>query len=154
MNHPSIHSLRTLKCYLILLACGLYAATSWPIFDGCASVSARAQTSPAQTAGGPQTTARFDELVRSDFFAGMMGDEARLSRGMTFCEEVLAKNPRHAEALVWHGGGLLTRAAQAYAKGEQSLGDKLWQRGLDEMNRAGEFEPQNIGVKIGRSAAL
>ena len=151
MNRYAHGRLRALKCLLILLASGLYATTSLCPFKTL-PVPARAQTLPAQRAG--DENARFDELVRADFFAGMMGDEARLARGMKFCEEVLAKQPRHAEALVWHGGGLLTRAAQAYAKGDQASGDKLWQRGLAEMNHAVEFEPQNMGVKIGRAATL
>lgn len=96
----------------------------------------------------------FDMLVREDFFAGMFGDEARLERGMSFCEKVLAKHPRHAEALVWHGGGLLSQAALAYKKGNSALGDQLFQRGLKEMDDARSFEPQNMGVKIGRAATL
>src|SRR5579885_864790 len=65
-----------------------------------------------------QPTERFDLLVREDFFAGMWGDKARLNRGMKYCEDMLAKNPKHAEALVWHGGGLLTRASIAYKAGD------------------------------------
>src|ERR1051326_564770 len=61
---------------------------------------------------------RFDVLVRDDFFAGMAGDVARLNRGMQFCEKVLIKHPHHAEALVWHGGGLLTRSSIAYSRGD------------------------------------
>ena len=97
---------------------------------------------------------RFDMLVRDDFFAGMIGNTARLDRGMKHCEEVLAKNPRHAEALVWHGGGLIARAARAYTNGDAALGDRLWKTGLEEMNNAVIFEPQNMGVKIGRAATL
>ena len=97
---------------------------------------------------------RFDMLVRDDFFAGMMGDTARLDRGMKICEEILAKNPRDAEALVWHGGGLLTRAAEAYRKSNSALGDRLWNLGIKEMNDARASEPANMRVKIGRSATL
>jgi len=97
---------------------------------------------------------RFDMLVRADFFAGMFGDKARLERGMQFCEKVLAKHPQHAEALVWHGGGLLSRVALAYEKGDSALGDQLFQRGLKEMDDAKRFEPENIGVRIGRAATL
>ena len=111
-----------------------------------------AQTSTPQKAE-PQID-RFDALVRNDFFAGMMGDEARLDRGMNVCEEILTKNPRHADALVWHGGGLIARAAQAYRKGDNQRGDSLWKRGLDEMNQAVALEPNNMAVKIGRSATL
>lgn len=99
-------------------------------------------------------TERFDELVRDDFFAGMMGDTARLDRGMKFTERLIAKNPKHADALVWHGGGLLARAAKAYARGDMKSGDRMWNQGLAEMNRAAELEPDNIRVKIGRSATL
>ena len=97
---------------------------------------------------------RFDILVREDFFAGMFGDNARLDRGMRFCERVLAKHPRHGEALVWHGGGLLSRAALAYEKGDSAIGDQLFQRGLKEMDDAKSFEPENMGVRIGRAATL
>ena len=109
-----------------------------------------AQAGQAKT--GPAV--RFDELVRNDFFAGMMGDKERLDRGMKFCEQILAKDPKHADALVWHGGGLLTRAANAYRKGDQALGDKLWASGLREMNDAVALQPDNMGIKIGRSATI
>jgi hypothetical protein len=95
-----------------------------------------------------------DTIVRSDFFAGMMGNRARLDRGMKYCEDLLAKNPKHAEALVWHGGGLLVRAIHAYTKGDDANGDKLWKTGIDEMNNAAALAPDNMKVKIGRSATL
>lgn len=102
----------------------------------------------------PAKPERFDELVRDDFFAGMMGDTARLDRGMKFTEDLLARNPKHADALVWHGGGLLARAAKAYARADAAAGDRMWKQGLEEMNRAAALEPANIRVKIGRSATL
>lgn len=97
---------------------------------------------------------RFDDLVRNDFFAGMFGNNEALDRGMSFCEKVLAKHPHHAEALVWHGGGLLTRSSQAYAKGDSAQGEKLFQQGISEMDEAKDAEPNNIGVMIGRAASL
>lgn len=97
---------------------------------------------------------RFDMLVRDEFFDGLFGDMEQLDRGMRFCEKVLVKHPRHAEALVWHGGGLLSRSSAAYSKGDSSLGDQLFQRGLKEMDDAEKYEPQNMGVKIGRAATL
>lgn len=48
---------------------------------------------------------RFDQLVRVDFFSGFNGDEAALARGLKKCDETLAKDPKHAEALVWRGTG-------------------------------------------------
>ena len=62
--------------------------------------------SPAQQ---QLATQRFDYLVRADFFAGAAGDEARLARAMELCERTLADNPKHPEAMVWHGAGLLVR---------------------------------------------
>lgn len=110
-------------------------------------------TSRAQPAVESQSV-RLDKLVRSDFFAGMMGDRERLDRGMKFCEDILAADPKHAEALVWHGGGLLTRAQHAYHGGDSALGDKLWQTGLEEMNAAATLQPNNMAVLIGRSATI
>jgi hypothetical protein len=129
MHTTHARRVRLLKCLLLLSFAGadaaLYSARAF-----IAPAPARAQYPAAQQEQG----ARFDEIVRGDFFAGMMGDDARLDRGMKFCEEILAKNPRHAEALVWHGGGLLTRASRAYARGDSALGDGLWERGLKEMD--------------------
>jgi tetratricopeptide (TPR) repeat protein len=154
MNLPSAQHLRSIKCFFVIITCGLYAATFSQSFSRYAAISVRAQTSRTQEGGTPRAAPRFDALVRDDFFAGMMGDAARLERGMKFTEEILAANPKHADALVWHGGGLLARAAQAYAKGDASEGDSLWKRGLKEMNDAARFEPDNMRVKIGRSATL
>ncbi|MEP7364110.1 MAG: hypothetical protein ABI972_12715 [Acidobacteriota bacterium] len=52
---------------------------------------------------------RFDHVVRNDFFSGFTGNQEALDRGMKVCEQVLAGNPNHAEALVWHGAGLATK---------------------------------------------
>jgi hypothetical protein len=140
MNKARARRVRMLKWLLVLLLVGSYAVLR----------HARAQYPPARSGQGE----RFDDIVRGDFFAGMMGDDARLDRGMKFCEELLAENPKHAEALVWHGGGLLTRASRAYARGDSALGDGLWERGLKEMDEAVAFAPGHMGIKIGRSATI
>jgi hypothetical protein len=113
--------------------------------------STSAQRNKTQT---KPTDNDLDSLVRDDFFAGMMGDKVRLERGMKYCEDLLAKNPRHGEALVWHGGGLLVRAVHAYTNGDDLTGNKLWKNGIEEMNRAAALEPNNMKIKIGRSATL
>jgi tetratricopeptide (TPR) repeat protein len=109
--------------------------------------------------GAPQTTPqaagpRFDLIVRTDFFAGFAGDQARMARGMEACERVLADNPNHAEALVWHGSGLAFNAGQAFQKGDMKTGGELWQRGMGEMDKAVALEPDNVGVRIPRGALL
>jgi hypothetical protein len=151
MKNFSARPSRLIKCLVVIIFAGLYALLMLnQTFVHFAPTPVQAQSTSSQ--GKPQE--RFDNLVRGDFFAGMMGNTARLDRGMKFCEEILAKNPKHADALVWHGGGLLTRAANAYRKGDDKLGDKLWNQGIKEMNEAVALAPDNIGIMVGRSATL
>ena len=107
--------------------------------------------SPAQQ---QQASQRFDYLVRADFFAGAAGDETRLARAMELCERTLADNPKHPEAMVWHGAGLLVRAGQAFQKGDMGTGGPLFDRGIKEMNEAVALAPGNPGVLIPRAATL
>lgn len=111
----------------------------------------------AMLAAFPQqraTTERFDYLVRADFFAGAAGDEARLTKAIELCERTLAENPTHAEAMVWHGAGLLVRAGQAFQRGDMAAGGPLFDRGMKEMNEAAALAPNNPGVLIPRAATL
>jgi tetratricopeptide (TPR) repeat protein len=102
----------------------------------------------------PPSAERFDMVVRSDFFAGFAGDADRLKKAMDLCERVIAENPAHAEALVWHGSGLAFQAGAAFRKGDRETGMQMWGRGVAEMDRAVEIQPDNIGVRIPRGAAL
>jgi tetratricopeptide (TPR) repeat protein len=97
---------------------------------------------------------RFDFVVRNDFFAGFSGDAAALDRGMKACEQVLAQNPKQAEALVWHGGGLFYMSGQMFRKGDPNKGIELYERGLKEMDEAVALAPENVGVLIPRGAVL
>jgi tetratricopeptide (TPR) repeat protein len=97
---------------------------------------------------------RFDKAVRADFFAGFAGDDARLQKGMDACEQALADNPKHAEAMVWHGSGLAFKAGTAFRNGDMKTGGELWQRGMEEMNTAVTLAPDNVGVRIPRGALL
>lgn len=97
---------------------------------------------------------RFDMAVRADFFAGFGGDAARLAHGMEFCERTLADNPKHAEAMVWHGSGLTFQAGMAFQKGDMKTGGELWGRGQAEMDAAVALEPENVAVLIPRGALL
>ena len=97
---------------------------------------------------------RFDMKVRNDFFAGFAGDAAALARGMKACDQALTENPKDAEALVWHGGGLLFNAGQAFRGGDQQKGMDLWTRGLKEMQSAVDLEPDTVGIRIPRGATL
>ena len=93
-------------------------------------------------AQSPARTERFDMMVRADFFAEFAGDQARLQRAMMEqCERTLAENPRHAEALVWHGGGVMFQAGAAFARGDAPRGAEMWERGLKEMNEPQRSNP-------------
>lgn len=113
---------------------------------------ARAGDQPAAPA--KSTAPRFDAAVRNDFFAGFAGDRTALDRAMTTCEAVLAAKPAHAEALVWHGAGLMLRAGELFRRGDVQKGRQTWERGLAEMDEAVRLEPKMIGVRVPRAAAL
>lgn len=123
---------------------------------GAMYVSALAFTSAQQTAPPPASPspARFDMDIRADFFAGISGDEAAFTRAMTRCEEILAQDPNHAEALVWHGSGLLSMGGMAFQTGDLQKGGELWGKGLGEMNQAVTLAPDNIAVRVPRGATL
>ena len=102
----------------------------------------------------PAPAQRFDYLVRADFFAGAAGDAARLKQVIDLCERTLAENPRHAEAMVWHGATVLVRASQAFQKGDAANGRPLFEKGVKEMSDAVALAPDNPGVLIPRGAVL
>ncbi len=98
---------------------------------------------------------RFDMLVRDDFFAGLLEqDHAALDRAMKLCEDTLARDPQHSEAMVWHGGGLILRAGDAFRAGQKEQGMKLWTDGMAEMDRAVAITPDDVGTRIPRGAVL
>lgn len=68
---------------------------------------------------------RYDEKVRSLFFAGFRGDTASLDKGMKITEDTLAAEPKHAQARVWHGAGVFFRSGMAFQKGDVSNGAVL-----------------------------
>ena len=109
---------------------------------------------PWHAAGQAPAAERFDYVVRDDFFAGLRGDSARLDRAMKTCEEMLARNPRHAEALVWHGAGLLARARLAFEAGDASAARALSTRGAGEMEAAVAMAPADPAVLVPRAAVL
>lgn len=97
---------------------------------------------------------RFDLVVREDYFAGFNGDTKALERGMKASQEVLKDDPKHAEAMVWLGGGQVFLSGQNFSKGNVVDGMKMWQEGLAKMDAASKLEPDNIGVLIPRAAVL
>lgn len=113
--------------------------------------AANTGTKPVPKDGRP---ARLDMQIRDDFFIGLTGDDARLTRGMKVCEQMIAKYPNFAEAMVWHGSGLVFQSSKLFAKGESKQGMAVWQKGLDEMDAAVKLEPDTVAVLIPRAATL
>lgn len=97
---------------------------------------------------------RFDYRVREDLFAGFEGDREALERGLQVCNQTLAENPNHAEALVWRGAARVAISGDAFRQGDIANGMKNWLSGLQDMDRAKELEPENIGILIPRAAVL
>ncbi len=108
--------------------------------------ASRAQSTPAPPP--------FDEIVRADFFAGSRGDAARLERGMKLCEEELATNPTNADALVWHGAGLMFLAGQAARQQDFATAGERARRGRAEVDRAGQLAPASLSVMLVRAVVL
>ena len=97
---------------------------------------------------------RLDFKVRNYFFAGYTGDSAALAKGMKICEELLAANPKNAEAMVWHGTGVYFQGINAFQKGDPQTGGQLVQSGMKEMDSAVALAPNDLGVRIPRGAFL
>lgn len=102
----------------------------------------------------PQGKERFDMTVREDFFAGFQGDDEALARGFKKCDAVLAKNSKHAEAMVWRGAGRVFQAGQLFQKQKPAEALPLWTSGLKDLDDAVAIEPNNVGVRIPRAAVL
>ena len=97
---------------------------------------------------------RFDHTVRQDFFAGLSGNKEAFDRAMKACDEILAENPKHAEAKVWRGSGYLSLAGALFQKQDFQNAMPLFEKGIAEMDAAVALEPNNLGVRIPRAATL
>lgn len=97
---------------------------------------------------------RFDLKVREDIFAGFTGDAERLENGVKLCDETLAKNPKHAEALVWRGAAWMFQSGAKFQAGKIGEGQTLWTTGQKDMDDAVKLEPENVGVRIPRASVM
>ncbi len=97
---------------------------------------------------------RFDARVRADFFAGFAGDNKALDRAMTAAEQTISRGDgATAEAMAWHGSGLLFQAGDKFAKADYQGGGEMWSKAVAEADEAGRREPDNPAVLIPRAAA-
>ena len=83
--------------------------------------------------------------VREDIFAGfMVNDMERFASGMRKVDDILAANPRAADAICWKGGGELYLAARAHETGRAAEFEPLYAKALatfDQCRKAGEGTP-------------
>ena len=154
-----------MRTLLLALALALAGST---VAAGCHHETCPSCTSPPRTttvpemvsapvsptlAAGPRENG-FDTKVRADFFDGLRGDAAALDRVVKVCEDTLAGQPNHTEAMVWRGAALIGRGGQAFRGGDAATGRALFAKGLGEMDRAVELDPKNLGVRIPRGAVV
>jgi hypothetical protein len=89
------------------------AACSRPLGPPPASPPTMAAAPAAEAAprapAAPRVHDGFEFKVRGDFFDGLRGDTAALDRAIKLCEDTLASEPDHVEAMVWHGAAVLGR---------------------------------------------
>jgi len=102
----------------------------------------------------PAERKRFVDEVREAMFAGFRGKAESLEEAMRMCDAALREDPKNADALVWHGCGLVFQAGQAFRKGDAKVGSRLWTDGLAEVDRAVALEPERASVRIARAALL
>jgi hypothetical protein len=126
------------------------ASISWLV--ACTHATPAPPVTPVAKPVAAPVAERFDEKVRTDFFDGMRGDKAAMERAMKLCEDTLAKDPKHAEAMVWHGAGVVGKASFAFRDGDTKTGLELYTKGLAEMDAAVALAPDKVGVRIPRGA--
>ncbi len=97
---------------------------------------------------------RFDLKVREDMFADMDGDQDAFDRALRLIDDTLARDPDHAEALVWRGDARLFMADQAFQRGDIAAGRKLYAEGLADVERAVALAPNSIAVRVPRASGL
>ncbi|MBY0502578.1 MAG: hypothetical protein K2X03_01625 [Bryobacteraceae bacterium] len=97
---------------------------------------------------------RYDHTVRVDIFSGLNGDTAAMERALTKIEATLAKDPKHAEALVWRGAATFFQSGQLFEKQDMQKGMALYMQSMADFEQAGKLAPENPGVLIPRAAVL
>ncbi len=102
----------------------------------------------------PAPPSGFKSELSGLYVAAMGGDAGSMQAANKRAAERLAANPKDADAMVWHGAGVLFSCGQAFQAGDMETGMDLYRKGLDEMARAVELEPDNTGVRSVRGAIL
>ncbi|HET9215634.1 MAG TPA: LytTR family DNA-binding domain-containing protein [Terriglobia bacterium] len=89
--------------------------------------------------------------MRNDLFAALAGNADALKRMNEASSKVLAANPDHAQALLWHGTATLAEFFMDAQKGKAQSGMGNLQKGTAEMDRAVLLAPNDLEVRIMRA---
>lgn len=96
---------------------------------------------------------RFDHKVRELYFAAFSGNTQAMTKAMEITAAALKENPDHAEALVWHGGGVFFQSGEKFRSGDLAAATEWMKKGTAMMDRAVELQPKSVAVRIPRGAA-
>ena len=106
----------------------------------------------ALAAGTLLAQARLDSAkMRTDLFAGIAGNADALKRMLDASEKLLAENPDHAQALMWHGVATMGSFFQEAQKGNSQQAFPTLFKGSGEMDRAVSLAPDDIEVRVLRA---
>jgi len=108
----------------------------------------------SDTRRGPGGERGFEWRVRPDYFLGLRGDLDALARVERLCDQTLAADPNHAEAMAWKGSVLAVRSGRAYRTLAIGTGRRLWDESVKTLARARALEPQNSTVTLARGQCL
>ena len=89
--------------------------------------------------------------MRNDLFAAMSGDKSALKRMFEASEPVLAQNPDHAQALMWHGVATLGAFFMQAQSGNVQAAFPTLQKATSEMDRAVSLAPDDVEVRVLRA---
>jgi tetratricopeptide (TPR) repeat protein len=89
-----------------------------------------------------------------DLLGALNGDNEKFERGMKKLDALRAEAPNSPAVMVLHGNGVMARSGAAFQKGDIETAMKLWQTGLDEMEKAVELAPNDVFVRARRGVML
>jgi tetratricopeptide (TPR) repeat protein len=94
--------------------------------------------------------------MRNDLFAALSGNGDAVTRLVTNSERLLAANPDHPQALVWHGMTLLATGwpNSRMSSEERDAALARFREGVAEVDRAVELAPDDIEVRVMRGIAF
>jgi tetratricopeptide (TPR) repeat protein len=89
--------------------------------------------------------------MRSDLFAAMAGSPERLQNMLDASGKILARNPDHAQALLWHGAATLGGFFAEAQKGNVMAAMPAFGKAEAEMDRAVSLAPNDLEIRVVRA---